>query len=179
MRPIQLARAFNGLAAAGLVAIGASGLIAEILGRAFGPAFVAGDLPGITYTPERCAQFTGLFPGKGCLEAAALDHWGEVVVYRVAAGVLGLILAAIWYALRREPADHLSAREPERDLSAIMALPLFGVATAALLLSTLNAAAAGPDHGVGAGLSAAIVALAAFVLYILPFRRAVTAQPTT
>jgi hypothetical protein len=42
------------LGAVGLVAIGASGPLAELLGRLFGPAFVAGDLPGMTYTAAVC-----------------------------------------------------------------------------------------------------------------------------
>ena len=87
----------------GLVAIGVSGLVAEVFGRAFGPAFVAGDGPGVTYTAARCAEYLRLFPGAGgCAGAAATDHWGEVVQYRVLIGVLGLFaLVAFGLARRR------------------------------------------------------------------------------
>src|SRR5215217_2487440 len=58
---------------------------AELLGRLYGPGFVAGDLPGVTYTRERCAEFLEYFPhAGGCEQAATLHHWGEVVEYRVA-----------------------------------------------------------------------------------------------
>jgi hypothetical protein len=75
------------LGGVGLVAIGVSGLVAELLGRLLGAGFVAGDLPGMTYTTQRCAEFLEYFPDAGgCEQAAALHHWGEVVEYRVAAG---------------------------------------------------------------------------------------------
>jgi hypothetical protein len=55
----ELARAAVLLGAVGLVAIGASGALAELLGRLVGPAFVAGDLPGVTYTTQRCVELSG------------------------------------------------------------------------------------------------------------------------
>ena len=42
------------LAAVGLVAIGVSAILALAMGAAWGAPFVAGDLPGVTYTAERC-----------------------------------------------------------------------------------------------------------------------------
>ena len=55
-------------------------LVAEVFGRVFGAAFVAGDAPGVTYTPARCADYFEYFPrASDCTQAAALHHWGEVV----------------------------------------------------------------------------------------------------
>src|SRR5262249_61874572 len=66
--------------AVGLVAVGLSGLVAEVFGRVFGPAFVAGDAPGVTYTSARCADYFEYFPhARDCADAAAQHHWGEVV----------------------------------------------------------------------------------------------------
>jgi hypothetical protein len=88
------------LGAVGLVAIGASGLVAELLGRLFGAGFVAGDLPGVTYTGQRCAQYLEYFPNAGgCEQAATLHHWGEVVEYRVAVGVVGAFVLGAYHAV--------------------------------------------------------------------------------
>ena len=104
----ELVRTATLLGAVALIAIGASGAIAELFGRLFGASFVAGDLPGVTYTPERCADFLEYFPRAGtCARAAALHHWGEVVEYRVAAGMLGLFVLAGYVLWRRR---HMEAR---------------------------------------------------------------------
>jgi hypothetical protein len=63
--------ALAGVAAVGLIAIGVSGLLAEGLGALFGRAFVAGDLPGVAYTQERCAELLEYVKGPAtCGEAA-------------------------------------------------------------------------------------------------------------
>jgi hypothetical protein len=157
----ELLRTATVLGAVALVAMGVSGVIAELLGRLFGAAFVAGDLPGTTYTPDRCADFLEYFPRAGnCERAAALHHWGEVVQYRAAAGVLGLLVLAgyaLWRRRRREP-RYLGVL-PD-GFSATVATSLYGLAAAALLLLTLNAAVGGHDSGSGQWLSAGVVALA-------------------
>jgi hypothetical protein len=146
----DLPRPMIGLSGIGLVAIGVSGLFAEVMGRLWGAAFVAGDPPGSTYTPARCADFQEYFPGHDCLSAAALHHWGEVVEYRVAAGVLGLLLLLAYRFLPR------GSRLPGGAVAALGAI-LFFAASAALSFDSLNLAVQG-GHGVGASLSAATVA---------------------
>jgi len=85
----------------GLLAVGLSGLLAELLGHLYGPAFVAGDAPGVTYTAERCADYFEYFPNAtNCAAAAAEHHWGEVVTGRVAVGVLGLLALLVLWAAR-------------------------------------------------------------------------------
>jgi hypothetical protein len=138
----ELARAAVLLGAVGLVAIGASGALAELLGRLFGPAFVAGDLPGITYTTQRCTEYLEYFPDAGsCAQAAALHHWGEVVEYRVAVGVVGAFVLGGFLLWRRRP-----DRQDQRYLgilpdgfSATVATSLYGVAAAALAVLSLDA----------------------------------------
>ena len=126
----------------GLVAIGASGLVAELLGRLFGAGFVAGDLPGVTYTAQRCAEFLEYFPDAGsCAQAAALHHWGEVVEYRVAVGVVGAVVLGAYLLWRRRP-DRQDPRYlgvlPD-GFSATVATSLYGVAAAALALLSQDA----------------------------------------
>jgi len=172
----ELARTAVLLGAVGLVAIGASGLVAELLGRLFGPAFVAGDLPGVTYTPQRCAEYLEYFPdARSCAQAAALHHWGEVVEYRVAVGVLGLLMLGGFLLWRRRP-----DRQDQRYLgvlpdgfSATVATSLYGVAAAALALLSLDSFLVAGGDGTGQWLSAAVVASAMAVAYGVSLYRTV------
>ena len=61
----ELPRAAVLLGAVCLVAIGVGGVLAELLGRLFGAAFVAGDMAGVTYTAQRCAEFLEYVPDAG------------------------------------------------------------------------------------------------------------------
>jgi hypothetical protein len=164
----ELARAAVLLGAVGLVAIGASGALAELLGRLFGAAFVAGDLPGVTYTAQRCAEYLEYFPDAGgCAQAAALHHWGEVVEYRVAVGVLGLLVLGGFLLWRRRPdgpQEGYVGVLPD-GFSATVATSLYGVAAAALALLSLDAFLVVGGDGTGQWLSAAIVASAMAVVH--------------
>jgi hypothetical protein len=159
----ELARAVVLLGGVGLIAIGVSGLVAELLGRVFGAGFVAGDLPGVTYTQQRCAEFLEYFPDAGgCEQAAALHHWGEVVEYRVAVGVLGLLVLGAYLLWRRgrggQQPRYLGVL-PD-GFAATVATSLYGVAAAVLALETLDALLVADGSGAGQWLSAAVVALA-------------------
>ena len=75
------------LAGIGLLAIGASGVVALSMRAAFGDRFVAGDAEGITYTADRCADFQEYFPGAEDCEAAASGHHADEVT-SVRSGVM-------------------------------------------------------------------------------------------
>jgi hypothetical protein len=172
-----LARAGVPLAVVGLIAIGVSGVVSEVLGRLFGPAFVAGDLPDVRYTAARCADFQEYFPGKSCLDAAAWHHWGEVVEYRAATGVLGLLLLVGWLLYRRRRRLDTRLTLPA-GLMAGAAAALYGLAAAALLLVGLDSAVAGGmTSGAGQWLSAGGVALIAAVAYGLMLIRSLGSVP--
>jgi hypothetical protein len=84
------------LGAVGLVTVGASGAVAAALGAIGGKAFVSGDPPGVTYSAARCAEFHEYVPSaRTCEQAATVHHFGEVVGYRLAAGVLGLVVIGV------------------------------------------------------------------------------------
>jgi hypothetical protein len=164
----ELVRSAVLLGGVGLVAIGVSGLVAELLGRLFGAGFVAGDLPGVSYTPQRCAEFLEYFPDAGgCEQAAALHHWGEVVEYRVAVGVLGLLVLGALLLWRRgqggRPPEYLGVL-PD-GFGATVATSLYGVAAAVLGLEGLDALRVAGGDGAGQWLSAAVVAAAMAVGY--------------
>jgi hypothetical protein len=172
----ELARSAVLLGGVGLVAIGASGLVAELLGRLFGAGFVAGDLPGVTYTAQRCAEFLEYFPDAGsCAQAAALHHWGEVVEYRVAVCVLGLLVLGGFLLWRRRP----DRQEPlylgvlPDGFSATVSTSLYGVAASALTLLSLDSLLVAGGDGTGQWLSAAIVASAMAVAYGISLYRTV------
>jgi HAAS domain-containing protein len=162
----ELARAAVRLGAVGLVAIGASGALAEVLGRLFGAAFVAGDLPGMTYTGQRCAEFLEYFPDAGsCAQAAALHHWGEVVEYRVAVGVLGLLVLGGFLLWRRHGREPRYLGVLPDGFSATVATSLYGLAAAILALQSLDALLIAGGDGMGQWLSGAVVAAALAVAY--------------
>jgi len=165
------------LGGVGLVAIGVSGLVAELLGRLFGPGFVAGDLPGVTYTSERCAEFLEYFPDAGgCARAAVLQHWGEVVEYRVAAGVLGLLVLGAFLLWRRpaRPPQYLGVL-PD-GFAATVATSLYGLAATVLAVESLDTLLVAGGAGTGQWLSGAVVALAMAVAYGSSLYRTVLAQ---
>jgi hypothetical protein len=156
----------------GLVAIGVSGLVAEVLGRLFGPEFVAGDGPGVTYTAARCADYLRLFPAAGgCTGAAAMNHWGEVVEFRVFAGVLGLLALATFGLARRRTAFGGASWQPPRGAVGVPLGALFAVTGAGFTGLSVLQLAYGDRDMLGANLSAGIVALAAGALCFLWYGR--------
>jgi hypothetical protein len=154
----ELAGAFTRLAAIGLLAIGLSGLLAGLLGILFGEAFVAGDAPGVTYTQARCADYFEYEPGsRTCEQAATLHHYGEIVDYRIAAGILGL-LVLLAYLLARRRGWTATPHLPESFASTVGA-SVFGLAAAGLLLQSLNQFVVGETAGMGGYLSGGFVSL--------------------
>ncbi len=152
----------------GLVAIGVSGLVAELLFQTVGATFVAGDSFGVTYTPARCAEFLEYSPTAGsCASAAALHHTGEVVTWRVAAGILGILMLVV-YRLHRRRGHHQPRVIPDGAVPMVAAAS-FGAAAIVLLLAAgglwVGQAANGETvAGVGDPLSGGLVAVLAAAL---------------
>jgi hypothetical protein len=152
------------LGAIGLLAMGVSGLLAEVFGRVGSAAFVAGDAAGVTYTPDRCADYFEYFPNaKSCGEAAALHHWGEVVDGRVAAGVLGL-LTLLAYVVARRTLMRGAAWQPSWRGVTVVALAMFGAVAVVFLGIGVMENAFGLTDGTGVELADGSVALLAAVL---------------
>jgi hypothetical protein len=173
LRPLLLAA--TGLAAVGMLAVGASGVIAGLFRTTLGDRFVAGDLPGVTYTAARCADFFEYAPSaRTCLDAAASHHADEVVLDRIAIGVLGLIALAAYLVLRRRWAGtaRVDGGLPAGFAPGIGAA-LFGLAAAVLSLASFSALLVGRIDGGGQYLSAAMVATAAAVASAVCWLRAI------
>jgi hypothetical protein len=154
------------VAGVGLIAIGASGVLALSMRAAFGTAFVAGDPPGVTYSSARCADFLEYHPDAVGCEAAASDHHAdEVVWYRIAAGVMGtIVLAGRWVIGRRRPS--WPSAEISRAVIAAVGASVFGLAAVALGAQGLAVLVSeGVRHGPGQWISAGVVSFVVFVAF--------------
>jgi hypothetical protein len=160
------------IGAVALIAIGLSGLLNEAFGRIFGPGFVAGDRSGVTYTPDRCADYFEYDPtAASCGDAAAFHHWGEVVEGRVAVGVLGLLALGAWGIARRLILRGPNWSVPTGYVAAVLAA-MFGAAGVLLTGVSVMSIAFGERSGVGVNLSDGLVAaLAALVVVAWAYRR--------
>ena len=172
-RPAALELAFTlaRLAIVGLVSIALSGVVAGVFGSAFGRSFVAGDPPGMTYPAARCTDFFEYAPGaKTCEQAATWHHYAEVVQYRLGAGLLGLLLLAVyllaWRKLRGDPTALPWGFE------ATIGTAMFGVAAVYLLATSANAAVLHETAGVGALLSGGVIAVVMATVYGIALYRA-------
>jgi hypothetical protein len=165
------------LGAVALVAIGVSGGVAAVFGLVGGRNFVAGDPPGTRYSAARCADYLEYEPhARTCEQAATEHHYGEVVGYRLAVGVLGLFaLGAVGLVRRRRPnlvaTDHLPVAFD--DTVAVIA---FGGAALVLLGNGVDQLLLGND-GAGGWLSGGGVAFAATGWFALRFLQRVSGHP--
>ena len=172
----ELVRAAVLLGAVGLVAIGASGLVAELLGRLFGAGFVAGHLPGWPIPRSAAPSTWSTSPTPAAAPRRPRSTTGR------GGGVPGR-------RRRRARAAHpgrflLWRRRPDRQdprylgvlpdgFSATVAASLYGVAAGVLALLSLDAFLVAGGDGTGQWLSAAIVASAMAVVYGVSLYRTV------
>jgi hypothetical protein len=166
---VETFRALLLLGVVGLLAVGASGLLAWSAGGLFGKAFVSGDAPGVAYTAARCADLREYAPGSAtCAAAAVSHHFDEVVGYRLAAGVLGLLVLVVWLAVTRPWRRTAGRWQASYGVLPATFVPtvgsaLFGAAALMLPYGLLDLVASGAGHGSGALITAGAVSAAAFL----------------
>jgi hypothetical protein len=147
--------------AIGLLAIGVSGALAAGTRALWGDRFLAGDFGGQTYTAARCEDLREYAPSAAtCRDAAAIHHTDEVIVGRIAAGVLGIGVLGLWVLLRRR-GQH--AALPAALVPAI-GVTAFGLAAAMCAVFAFNclrvdARASGAGQWLTAGLVSGVLAL--------------------
>ncbi|MBV9664079.1 MAG: hypothetical protein JOZ37_08940 [Actinobacteria bacterium] len=157
IRPVVLAAMF--LIAVGLIAIGVSGGVAQVMGSASSARFVAGDAPGFVNPPARCDYYLEYYPqGHTCSGAAALHHFDEVVLYRLAAGLLGLTVLAGYLWQRRRRRAHDLAVLPDGFIATIGAT-VFTAAGLFLILYAIDQWKVQSSSGTGQYFSGGLVAL--------------------
>jgi hypothetical protein len=150
----QLVRAAVLLAGVGAVAVGISGLVAAVIRLVGGNQALVGVARDRVLSGSDCARWLAVYPHAGNCHAAAVADWAdETVYYRLAAGVLGVLLLAGYRVLRRRARPPLPALRTLRDAVGAAA---FGLAAAYTLVTGINAAQVG--GGVGQWFSAAPVA---------------------
>ncbi len=145
------------LAGIGAVAVGLSGVVAAVLRVAGGARFVVDVAPGQRLSASDCARWLGQHPGAGSCHAAAVADWiGEVVWYRLAAGVLGVALLASWALARRvRPGAGRLLPPTVRDTVAVTA---FAGATVYSLGRGVDLGVVASGNGSGQWYSAGLVA---------------------
>lgn len=155
------------LVSVGLLAVGASGVVAAIMNAALGREFVGGAPTTVGATAADCRHWLANWPAAhSCAQASMLEASADAVSLRLVAGVLGVIMVVVYViALRRAP------RALPEGFVPTVAVTLFGAAAAGLTgLAVVDPAGSGLG-GPGVYLSAAIAALLVAVGYLPALRR--------
>jgi len=160
------------IAIAASLAIGASGVALWISGRVLGSFWAAGDRHPVS--AARCAQYLRLEPSSpDCYHAETAHHFFEMVRNRLAIGVLGLIAAVAWIALRKR----FSADRPAAPLVGLLTAALAGVTAAGLLYMSVPYLGSVSVVGIGwkftDGVAALVVAIVAAGWALARYRRPV------
>lgn len=162
------------LGSIGLLAIGASGLVVAAMNRVFGHQFVGGAPAGWKVPPAECQRWLQLWPGvHSCAQAAVMENSSDAVSLRVAAGILGLVLLAVYAVVRlrrARSADVLPDAFVPAVASSVFAAAAIGLTWVAVSASTAHPVIAG--NGPGYYASGAIVSLTMAGAYLWPVRRA-------
>jgi hypothetical protein len=150
----------------GAVAVGVSGLAAALVRVIGGSRALVDVQPGQTLAAADCTRWLALNPTAGSCRAAAISDWAnETVYYRLALGVLGVVVLAVGYRLRR-------GRSTSRIAATVrdaVGLAAFALGAAGTLLLGIDGAVRGT--GAGQWLSGAAVAVpAAGVFAVLLLR---------
>jgi hypothetical protein len=153
------------LAGAGLTAIGASGLLVALMNVTLGRPFTGQAPAGVTFPKASCAYWmAGWRDAHTCAQAAMLEASSDAVILRIGAGIVGIVLLAVYVMVRHglrwrghEPGAPLAGYFP------LLAASVFGTGALGLALAQVTGftVTAGP----GMYLSGAIVAAAAAVWY--------------
>jgi len=156
------------LAWVGLLAVGASGLVAKVMNATFGPGFVGAAPRGTRFPVAACRYWLASIPAAhNCTRAAMLETSGDAVTLRLLGGTVGVVLLLAYYlARRRRPGSLL----PDGFVPTV-AVSLFGAAGLGLAWLAVNQGVVGVRSGPGFYLSGAIVSLAVAVAFVPALRR--------
>lgn len=165
----RLVAQFLPVTAVGLLAIGLSGLVARVMIAGWGRVYVFADAPGTGYSPAACQHWMSLHPQAAtCAQAYLLESVSDGLFIRYAAGVAGLLLAAVLVVAWRRRSSWVAA--PSALVSFATALVFLGTGFA-LVAAGADQARVAADHGAGQWISAAIIAVPVGLAYLWRFVR--------
>src|SRR5215471_11767753 len=156
----------------GFLAIGAAGLVARVLLAAKGNAFLTAPWPPGSYTRADCAHWLAGDPGThSCVTAMLADHAGDFLLQATAAGLLGLLTLAGYFALRRRWRDRATLTALPAGTAEALGTALAAVAAVACFGTALDTEMT--QRGVGAGepWSLGVAAAAAAAVFAVALRR--------
>jgi hypothetical protein len=150
------------LGGVGAMAVGASGALSAVIKGIAGPRVLAAPSSGRLLSASDCARWLGLDPSAHTCRAAATADWAnEVIWYRLALGVLGVLALAVFAMARRRSKRIRGWSLLPPAISDTIAATLFGIGGLWTLGLGVDAIAVSSGDGSGQWLSAAIVALVA------------------
>jgi hypothetical protein len=161
-----------------LVAVGVSGAVAWAMAGVRGGTFLIAPFPPDSYTSADCAHWLAGDPGAhSCIAAMTSDHVGEVILNSFAGGVLGLLVLAAHWRMRRRWQDRgtLTAL-PIGSAEAVGAILALLVAVGTLGLG-VNVELARGGQGAGQMFALAVGALAATVFFAIRLYRLARPRP--
>jgi hypothetical protein len=164
---VRAVRQFAPLVAVGLLAIGASGLVARLMVAVWSPTTVFADASGTRYGAGECHNWLSIHPhAPTCTAAYIAESMADGLQLRYAAGVLGLALALALLLWRRWRPVRPVMPAVVPAFAALVAFGLVGIGLLALGLDQVRIA---DGHGSGQWLSAAVVALPIAGYYLWRF----------
>jgi hypothetical protein len=160
------------LGSIGGLAVGVSGIVAALMETAGGQHFLVDPPSGAALSAANCARWLAASPrGSTCAQAGLADWAHDTVLFRMFAGVVGILALAAFFGVRR----WWSRSGGLTGLPAIVvetaAVVAFGAAGVWLAGLGIDSVAVSSGHGAGQWLSAAPVALALAVVFGLRLMR--------
>jgi hypothetical protein len=154
------------LGAIAAVAVGVSGLIAEVVRLVAGIPVLVDVAAGQGLAAVDCTRWLAADPTAATCRDAALSDWAaEVVGYRVALGLLGVIALLAYPAMRRirfgrvDMSGHGGLGRLPAVVSDSIAFTGFALAAGGTLILGVNAVVTASGHGSGQWFNATPVAL--------------------
>lgn len=155
------------LVTAGLLAVGASGLVTAVMNHVLGREFVGGAPRASGLSAADCHYYLANWPAAhSCGQAWMMEVSGDAVTLRVLAGLAGLVMLAGYLLARRWVPRVLPS-----GLVPAVAAAVFGTAGAGLAWLAVAGRAAGVSNGPGYYASGAVVALLVAAAFIIGLRR--------